>query len=292
MAGRQRESMASWRRFFAEELRAVAGLESEALVEALSHVSRERFLGQPPWHVTPGVSLLPTRYRATEDPRDLYHDHLVAIRPEKFLNNGVPSILARLIDGLSLRAGARVLHVGCGSGYYTALMAEIVGKNGQVTAVEIEPDVAAEAKENLQQWPWVKVIAGDGASFDAGPGTMDAVLVNASVTHPGPHWLQALKVGGVLMLPMAVARHPQANDVMAMRIVRHAGGFSACAYSILTLYPCAGLRDEATQQLLNRAFESHAMLRVHSLRTDVHAQEAGCVVHAPGYCLSEQQVVA
>lgn len=280
-------SLASYRRFYAEEIRAVAGLRSDALVRALSRVPRERFLGAPPWFVTPPFSLTQTRYRPTEDPRELYHNHLVAIRPEKFLNNGVPGILAGLIDVLELGAGKNVLHVGCGSGYYTALMAEMVGKTGQVTAVEIEPELAVQAAENLRHWKQTQIVGGDGAGFD--PGAVDAILVNAAVTHPNPLWLERLSVGGVLLLPLAVARNPLADDVMAMRIIRRAEGFAVRAHSILTIYPCAGLRDSATQMLLNRAFESHALLRARSLRTDAHEPESACVVHAPGYCLSERE---
>lgn len=272
------------RQFFAEEIRAVAGLESERLVRALGRVARERFLGAPPWFVAPGVSLGQTRYRPTEDARDLYHDLLVAIRPSQFLNNGVPSILARLIEALDLSAGKRVLHVGCGVGYFTAVMAEMVGEAGHVTAVEIEPELSARAIANLKPYRQVSVLNRDGAHFDPGPA--DAILVNASVTHPNPLWLERLPVGGVLLLPLVVARNPAANDVMAMRIERQTGGFAATPWSILTLYPCAGLRDAATQSLLNRAFENHDLMKVRSLRTDAHAASESCIVHAPACCLS------
>jgi protein-L-isoaspartate(D-aspartate) O-methyltransferase len=272
------------RRFFAEELRAVAGLQSPALVRAFAQVPRERFLGAPPWWVAPPVSLGPTQYRPTDDPRDLYHDLLVALRPAQFLNNGVPSVLARLIDALPLRPAARVLHVGCGAGYFTAILAETLGPQGSVTALEIEPELAAAAVENLRPWPQVTVLKGDGASFD--PGPCDAILVNASVTHPHPAWLDRLNCGGVLLLPLVVARSPQANDVMAFRVERQGESFAAQPLSILTLYPCAGLRDPAMQALLNRAFESHDLMRVRCLRRDAHESSESCVVHAPTYCLS------
>lgn len=69
------------------------------------------------------------------DPRRLYHNILVAIDPTRHLNNGHPSFLAFLLDELELQAGDRAVHVGCGTGYYTAVMAEIVGPEGHVMAM-------------------------------------------------------------------------------------------------------------------------------------------------------------
>lgn len=57
------------RRFYAEEIRAVAGLDSPELVAALASVPRERFLGPPPWRFGSGTSLHPAAYRSTSDPR-------------------------------------------------------------------------------------------------------------------------------------------------------------------------------------------------------------------------------
>jgi protein-L-isoaspartate(D-aspartate) O-methyltransferase len=284
MSAASRFTIEECRRFYAEEVRALAALESPALIRAFAQVPRERFLGPAPWFVAPGFSLGPTRYRSTQDARDLYHDLLVALHPAQFLNNGQPSMVARLIAALDLRAGGRVLHVGCGAGYFTAILAETVGEQGAVLALEIESDLAAKAAANLRAYPQVTVLNRDAAHFD--PGDCDAILVNASVTHPYPAWLNRLSEGGVLVLPLAVARSTAANDALAMRIERQDGSFAAEAVSILTLYPCAGLRDAGEQLLLNPAFENHDLLRVRSLRVDPHPRTETCVVHAPSYCLS------
>ena len=63
----------------------------------------------------------------TEDPRDLYHNILIAIDKDRNVNNGQPSALARWIDALDLKTGDRVYHLGSGVGYYTAIMREVVG---------------------------------------------------------------------------------------------------------------------------------------------------------------------
>jgi len=114
------------REYYAEELRAVANLQSEAVVRAFAKVPREHFLGPGPWYVrSPGFEGYWTTQDA--DPKRLYHNILVAIDPNRQLNNGHPSFLASLIDRLEVKPVDHVIHVGCGTGYYTAIMAEVVG---------------------------------------------------------------------------------------------------------------------------------------------------------------------
>jgi len=87
------------RAYYAEELRAVANLQSEALVRAFAKVPRERFLGPGPWQISTFTN---ESYRTTPDadPRHLCHNVLVAIDATRYLNNGQPSLLAFLIDAL------------------------------------------------------------------------------------------------------------------------------------------------------------------------------------------------
>jgi protein-L-isoaspartate(D-aspartate) O-methyltransferase len=101
------------RQFYAEELRAVANLQSGALVKAFAKVPREHFLGPGPWQIlNPSFD----SYRTTPDadPKHLYHNVLIAIDAGRQLNNGQPSGLALWFDALDLQEGNRVVHVGCG----------------------------------------------------------------------------------------------------------------------------------------------------------------------------------
>lgn len=145
-------------RFYSEELRIVAGLESPDLVSAFARVPRERYLGAPPWKFSSGASLKQSSYRATSNICDLHHDVYVALQSEKFLNNGQPSMIARLIAALKLSPGKRVFHCGCGTGYYTAIMAELVGSKGSVVAAEIDSTLAEIAAMNLMNYDQVKVL--------------------------------------------------------------------------------------------------------------------------------------
>ena len=177
------------RRFFAEELEAVARLRSARLVDAFAAVPRERFLPAGPWTVLSDgadsymlMAGIRTRPTVDADPARVYHNIAVAIDPDRQLFNGQPATLAVWIDTLELEAGMRVLHVGAGLGYYTAVMAACVGATGRVVAYEVDEALTRDAIRNLAPYKNVDLRCGDGS----GPleGSFDAILVNAGVTHP------------------------------------------------------------------------------------------------------------
>ena len=132
--------LAAQRRFYAEEIQAVANLTSSGVVEALATVARERFLPDGPWTIRSEADLqAPPRLTPDADPRHVYHNLAVAIDAPRMLFNGAPSVVAMAIDALQLSAGNRVLHIGTGLGYYTALMAHCVGPSGRVVGIEVDP---------------------------------------------------------------------------------------------------------------------------------------------------------
>ncbi len=281
-------TIAQYRCFYAEEIRTVANIDSPALVDAFASVPRELFLGPPPWSFHSGQSLLQPVYRTTTDVRDLYHDVFVAIKASQFLNNGQPSLIARLIEALNLSAGKRVLHIGCGTGYYTAIMAEVVGPNGSVTAVEVDPDLASEATANLIGYKQVVVVNRDGAAVD--PNHYDAILVNAGVTHPHPSWLESLTEAGVLVLPLGVGKTPSSKDHLVLKITRQRDQYSAGLLLLMTIYSSTSQRDPAIHFLLNESLESRAIVALRSIRTQEHPRIETCIVHTPGFCLSADAV--
>jgi protein-L-isoaspartate(D-aspartate) O-methyltransferase len=125
------------RRFFAEELEAVCTLKSPALVDAFATVPREQFLRPGPWTVLgegDALSLPKARITPDADPARVSHNVAIAIDPARQLFNGQPGTIGSWIDALELAPGARVLHVGCGLGYYTGVMAHCVGAAGRRVA--------------------------------------------------------------------------------------------------------------------------------------------------------------
>src|SRR4030095_9014961 len=123
-----------YRRFFADEIRFVANLNSPALVDAFARVPREKFIGPGPWQVgsaevraLAAAGMGRAAYVTVGDPRQRYHNVLVVLDAAGDINNGQPSALAHWINGLDLQPGNRVYHLGCGVGYYRAIIAEGVG---------------------------------------------------------------------------------------------------------------------------------------------------------------------
>src|SRR6185503_12329729 len=153
-----------YRRFYADEIRFVANLASPALVEAFARVPRERFIGPGPWQVgsaevraLAAAGMGRAAYVTIDDARHLYHNVVVVLDQARDINNGQPSALAHWINGLELQPGNRVYHLGSGVGYYTAIIAEVVGPEGAVVAVEIDSELAARARENLSAYANVEV---------------------------------------------------------------------------------------------------------------------------------------
>jgi protein-L-isoaspartate(D-aspartate) O-methyltransferase len=273
--------MVTVRQRFADELRYVAHVRSDRVIAAFAAVPRERFLGSPPWRVydqfTGEYWTVPSA-----DPTAAYHNVLYAIDTERGLNNGQPEFWARLFDRLTIRAGDAIVHIGAGLGYYTAIIAELTGPTGHVLALEVDPELAKQARANLAGIGNVQLETADGSSFDPGPS--DVVVVNAGATHPLPLWLNILRPGGRLLLPLT----PDGGLGTVFRFERldATQRYAASAASSVGIYPCRGARTPEAGRALARALAGGGQRFVRSLRRDTHACETECWLHGDGYCLS------
>lgn len=246
------------RRAYAKQVMAAAGIEDQRVEAAYAAVRREHFLGPGPWQIVRWFrGYVPT---PSDDPVYLYTDSLVGIVPDRNLNNGEPSLHARLISSAAPQLGEQVVHIGVGLGYYTAIMAELVGSGGAVTAIEFDPGLAARAAANFAQWPNVRVLAGDGAQMPFDPA--DVIYVNAGATHPARSWLDGLKMGGRLILPLTTDKGFQSGERgeirrrgAVFRIERRGSDFFAQWLSGVAIFPCEGARDSACEAALAAAFE-------------------------------------
>lgn len=278
------------RRRYAEHIRAAASLRSAVSVEAFATVPRERFLGPGPWQILSTERSLWRRlpwsfrgsYRTTpdSDPKHLYQDVLVAIDPSRRLNNGLPSVIAFWLDALDLHTGDHALHVGCGTGYYTAIMAEIVGTAGRVIGVEIDAELALRARENLAYLANVEVLHGDGG--ESVGASFDAIFINAGVSYPRDVWLDSLKPGGRLILPLTT---DEGKGGM-LKVERVKGGYAARFLSTVSVFPCVGSRDVESSRHLRRALAGGVPKSVKSLRRGGHEADGTCWLHGRGFCLS------
>lgn len=262
--------LAAVRRRYAARMMSHARVEDSRLETAFARVPREDFVGPAPW------TLIGERDAVGDpaDPVSLYADVLVALDPLRGLNNGSPSLHALMLHRLGAQPGETVLHAGAGSGYYSAVLAEIVGPSGHVIAVEADPKLAVAARRNLAPWPNVNVVQGDSAEHPR--GLVPRIYVNFAVAMPAPRWLDGLALGGALVMPLGVAkpgslrgkRQPVSDGGAVLRITRTAGGFavryvSPCSF-VCAEGPLGG--DAAHQALLHAAFARDGVEFVQSLR--------------------------
>jgi protein-L-isoaspartate(D-aspartate) O-methyltransferase len=275
---------------YAKQILAAARVVDNTRLEAaLSATRREDFLGAGPWWIVRWFGDYVTTPDA--DPVYLYTNDLVGIVPERRINNGQPSLHAHLIHQASPAVGEHVVHIGTGTGYYTAILAHLVGPSGRVTGIEYEPELAARAKTNFATYPNVDIVEGDGAlvSFD----TADVIYVNAGCTRPAENWLDRLADGGRLILPMTSDQGFAANSPERMasagavfRIERRGGDYLAYWISPVAIFPCAGSRDEASERALADAFAKQGWQRVTRLYRDQEIPVERCWLRGPGWCLA------
>jgi protein-L-isoaspartate(D-aspartate) O-methyltransferase len=287
------DDLSAARRWYAEDLRLAAAVQSSALVEAFATVPREVFVGPAPWHVlSPRIGGLdPTQlvYRTIEenDPRILYHDMLVALDKERKINNGQPSFWAINFDAVAVTRGDAVVHIGCGTGYYTAILAEMAGPHGVVMAVELDDALVQRAKKSLSAWSNVTVQHADGATYDRGP--VDVIVVNAGMTHPLPLWLDRLKPRGRLLLPLTV-EGPIAGSGLGWMflITRTDRTFALRVVCPTGIIHFTGARDAGANARLETAFRQKrgALASLRSLRQDPHDESPECWLHSDAFCLS------
>lgn len=286
------------RRRYAEELREKSRVRSPGLIRAFATVERECYLGPGPWQILDpaSVTAMPLVYQRTPDadPIQLYRDVLVGIDAARGLNNGQPSAHALWMDALDPRPGDFVVHVGCGTGYYSAILAEAVEPRGRVTAIEIDPELATAAARNLAHRTNVQVVRGDGCTYD--PGAVDAIYVNAGATHILPLWCDRLRPGGRLVVPLV--RWPESPEEasasgmgVVVAITHREDGDTAAIISPVGIFPCLGAIDVNADRRLAEALARGATGdAVRSFRRGAHDQEPECWLHGDGFCLSGRAV--
>lgn len=277
------------RRFFAEEVQAVGNIRNDSLVEALAAVPRERFLRPGPWIIRGEADFgSPPRQTPDADPRHVYHNVSVAIDASRELFNGAPSVVASCIDALGLTAGGHVLQVGCGLGYYSALLAHCVGPRGRVVAIEIDQALAGEARVNLAAFNRVEVVPGDGS--DTRGETFDAILVNVGVTHPLDCWLDALRPGGRMVLPLTCTMGSNLGKGFWLLVSRSGDRevMDARFLSMVVIYSAVGIRDSTMNDRLGKALARGPWPSIRKLRRDPHEAAQSCWLHADSCCLGAE----
>ncbi|MEM9471708.1 MAG: methyltransferase domain-containing protein [Pseudomonadota bacterium] len=276
------KSLADAKRHYAEQIRARAQVTSPQILRAFRDVPRERFLGDGPWRIRSDIV---SAYGSTgsADPAEIYHDVLVALDEDRKLDNGLPSLWALLFEALDVKPGENIVQIGCGTGYYTAILAQLVGESGQVTAIDSDRGFAEQAKSLLGDYENVQVVHGDGCQLPF--ESIDAVIVHAGVSHPYEAWLDALALGGRLQLTLTSA----GRQGIVFQITRTPKGFRAQALRRIEIFPCDE-GDGKTEASLRLSFWNPFTSGIKSLRRDQHEEDDTCWAHSENFCLSRQPV--
>jgi protein-L-isoaspartate(D-aspartate) O-methyltransferase len=115
-----------------------------------------------------------------------------------------PTIVAGMLNALDVQPGQRIMEIGAGTGYNAALLAILTGPYGQVTTIDINADVTAAARRNLDTTGFhaVRVITGDGADGAADHGPYERIIVTVGAWDIPGAWWDQLVPGGRLVLPL------------------------------------------------------------------------------------------
>lgn len=274
------ESLATIRRRFAEQIAKQYKVDDPRLIEAFATVPREDFLGPGPWHV---LNNTPDYVVTTgNDPALVYVNAPIALDAPRRINNGEPALHIGLLAQLAPQPGDHIVQVGVGAGYYTAIIAHLVGPSGRVTAIEYDGELAQRANANLAGERNIDVIRGDGTTYDFNPA--DGVYVNAGATRASPLWLDKLKPQGrLIMMLTADNRWGQ-----ILKVQRSNAGYSAALLGPCGFIACINARDAVSEAALAAALGGGDMNTVKSLRRGTHVADESCWMHCDGFCLSRR----
>lgn len=247
--------------FFAEEVRALAGLtgdpRADRVIEAFAAVPRERHVLPGPWTIRSPMFDLATSRTPDDNPAHLYHDVLIALDEKAGINIGQPSLWARMLTFAGVEFGSRVLQVGAGSGYYSAVLAQLIGGEGRLLGFETERRLTGLAQRATSDIANIKISQGDAVTdLQAQDGPFDLIIAFCGVTHPPNPWLDALSVNGRLLLPMTGS---QGWGAMCL-FERSGEAFKVTTLGSCGFYPCISARNDEMAAALDRIWHDRSRL--------------------------------
>ena len=161
---------------------AVGYLKSRRVVSAMKAVRREDFLPQ-------------------EMKPHALEDHPLPIGFEQTIS--APHMYAFMLEVAQIRKGDRILEIGAGSGYGAALLSFLAGKKGKVYSVEVVPELALFARQNIAKSGMkATVIEGDGKKGHPAAAPYDEILVTAAAESIPPALVEQLAEGGKMLIPV------------------------------------------------------------------------------------------
>jgi len=199
-----------------------AGIRDERVLHAMAQVPRRLFL--PP----------ALRERADDD---------VALPIGRGQTISQPYVVAFMTEALGLEGAEKVLEVGTGSGYQTAVLALLAR---EVCSVEIVPELSARAAEALLETLGlanVRLRVADGWDGWPGEAPFDRILVTAAPPEVPPRLVEQLRPGGRMVVPVG-----EAGEVQRLTVVEKGAGGAATSREVLPVRFVPLLRGEPRLQ--------------------------------------------
>ncbi len=186
-------SFANLRRSMVEDQLRARGVKDERVLQTMARVPRHEFAPEP--------------YRG-----QAYEDHPLPIGEGQTISQ--PYIVALMLEALALTPADRVLEVGTGSGYVTALLAELVA---EVFSVERHPALVDAARDLLGRMGYttVKVILGDGSQGFSAAAPYDAIIVSAAAAEIPQALVAQMAEGGRIIIPVGM---PESQQLQLIRM--------------------------------------------------------------------------
>ncbi len=156
-------------------------LKTQIIIEAFEDVDRADFV-------------LP------EHKKNAYIDEPLPILAEQTISQ--PTTVAIMTEILKPAIGMKILEVGTGSGYQTAILAEVVGKKGKIYTLERIPELFEFAKKNLEEYENIENFYGNGVDGFPSWAPYDRIIVTADATEVSDYLLYQLKPEGILIIPV------------------------------------------------------------------------------------------
>jgi protein-L-isoaspartate(D-aspartate) O-methyltransferase len=197
MSGNGTQPFASERFSMVESQLRQRGISDERLLAAMSKVPRHEFVSRQNWN-------------------EAYADHPVPIAEKQTTSQ--PYMIAAMVQAAQIKPEDRVLEIGAGSGYQTALLAELAS---QVFAVERYGSLAEAAQKTLERLGYrnTKIVTGDGSLGLPEAAPFDAIIVSAAAPRIPQALMEQLAVGGRLLVPVG-----ESDQQLLQLVQRNADG--------------------------------------------------------------------
>ncbi|WP_017569824.1 methyltransferase domain-containing protein [Nocardiopsis halotolerans] len=119
-------------------------------------------------------------------------------------SSSAPSVMATMLEAAGVKPGHRVLEIGTGTGFNTALLCELVGTQGQVVTIEVDPSVLKRARRALEAAGYAPAtFLSDGVDGHPSGAPFDSVIATCALVRVPAEWMRQTRPGGVIVTPWA-----------------------------------------------------------------------------------------